>query len=60
MTTQRVTGKNRASDPASSLPYAVDATASLSPEELGVLQEQYVQEQDKGYISTQTKFNLAW
>ncbi|KAL7006044.1 mitochondrial membrane protein [Cystobasidiomycetes sp. EMM_F5] len=44
----------------SQLPYAVDATMSLSPEELGVLQEQYMAEQDKGYVSTQTKFNLAW
>lgn len=44
----------------SSLPYAVDAQMSLAPEELDVLREQYVSEQDKGYVSTQTKFNLAW
>lgn len=44
----------------SSQPYAIDANMSLAPEELAVLQDQYIQEQDKGYISTQTKFNLAW
>ena len=60
MTTHRVTGKGKSTDPTTSLPYAIDATTSLSPEELGVLQEQYVTEQDKGYVSTQTKFNLAW
>lgn len=63
MTTRRA-GKGTAAstqdDPTNALPYAIDATMSLSPEELGVLQDQYISEQDKGYISVQTKFNLAW
>lgn len=63
VTRHRSNGKDRAEDGATndgSLPLAVDAAMSLSPEELGVLQEQYVLEQDKGFVSTQTKFNLAW
>jgi fission 1 protein len=63
VTRHRNTGKGRAEDGGNddgSLPLAVDAAMSLSPEELGVLQEQYVLEQDKGFVSTQTKFNLAW
>lgn len=42
------------------LPYAADISLGLSPEELAVLREQYQNEQAKGWISTQTKFNLAW
>lgn len=63
VTRHRDTGKGRAEEGTSqnaSLPLAVDAAMSLSSEELGVLQEQYLIEQDKGFVSTQTKFNLAW
>lgn len=63
VTRHRDTGKGRAEEETSentSLPLAVDAAMSLSPEELGVLQEQYLIEEDKGFVSTQTKFNLAW
>jgi fission 1 protein len=62
VTRHRSNGKDRADEATNdgSLPLAVDAAMSLSPEELGVLQEQYVLEQDKGFVSTQTKFNLAW
>lgn len=65
VTRHRDTGKGRAEAESStqenaSLPLAVDAAMSLSPEELAVLQEQYLIEQDKGFVSTQTKFNLAW
>lgn len=65
VTRHRDTGKGRAdggdsTSESASLPLAVDAAMSLSPEELGVLQEQYLIEQDKGFVSTQTKFNLAW
>ena len=64
VTRHRDTGKGRAeggeASASASLPLAVDAAMSLSPEELGVLQEQYIIEQDKGFVSTQTKFNLAW
>lgn len=42
------------------LPYAADISLGLSPEELAVLRQQYQNEQAKGWISTQTKFNLAW
>ena len=61
MVTQRRTGESQSQSEQSSLqPYAIDANMSLAPEELQVLQDQYIQEQDKGFISTQTKFNLAW
>ena len=62
MATQRLKGKGPASNQGeeADLPYAIDAEHSLSPDELGVLQDQYILEQDKGYISIQTKFNLAW
>jgi len=63
MTTRRA-GKGSeggdSSDSRGSLPYAIDASMSLSNDELGVLRDQYISEQDKGFISTQTKFNLAW
>jgi fission 1 protein len=59
VTRHRGTGKS-SSEQDSALPLAVDAAMSLSPEELGVLQEQYIAEEDKGFVSTQTKFNLAW
>lgn len=42
------------------LPYAADATLSLSPAELGVLRQQYAAEEAKGWVSVQTSFNLAW
>lgn len=32
----------------------------LSDDELGILRSQYLDEQAKGWISTQTKFNYAW
>jgi len=61
MTTHRLTSQSKkAADPSTALPYAIDATMSLSPQELSVLQDQYVEEQDQGFVSTQTKFNLAW
>lgn len=70
VTRQEITGKGRASEggsemgdttsTSSQLPYAVDVQMSLSPAELQVLQNQFIEEQDKGYVSTQTKFNLAW
>jgi len=43
-----------------SLPYAADATVSLSPSELSVLRQQYANEDKKGWVSVQTQFNLAW
>jgi fission 1 protein len=51
---------NSASTSTDKLPYAADISLGLSPEELAVLREQYQNEQAKGWISTQTKFNLAW
>ncbi|KAI5480830.1 hypothetical protein MNV49_007242 [Pseudohyphozyma bogoriensis] len=44
------------------LPAAIDATTSLSPEELGVLRGQYEAEVrcSKGWVSVQTKFNYSW
>jgi hypothetical protein len=63
MATHRLTSQSsskKAADPSTSLPYAIDATMSLSAQELSVLQDQYEEEQDKGFVSTQTKFNLAW
>lgn len=42
------------------LPYAADATLSLSASELGVLRQQYAAEEAKGWVSVQTSFNLAW
>lgn len=75
VTRQRNTGKGRAEDgitggmnepstssssSSSQLPLAIDAAMTLSSDELGVLQEQYIAEQDKGFVSTQTKFNMAW
>jgi fission 1 protein len=44
----------------SSLPYAADAKEPLPSAELGVLRRQYEQEQEKGHLSVQTSFNLAW
>jgi fission 1 protein len=43
-----------------SLPYVVDAQTSLTPEELGVLRDQYETETAAGHVTTQTKFNYAW
>lgn len=43
-----------------SLPYVVDAQTSLTPEELGVLRDQYESETAAGHVTTQTKFNYAW
>ncbi|CAG8520692.1 11686_t:CDS:2, partial [Cetraspora pellucida] len=40
------------------LPYAADAEAPLSSEELNVLRRQY--EREEGDVTTQTKFNYAW
>lgn len=59
MTARRINADNNAAA-STNLPYAVDASMSLSKDELSVLQDQYLTEQDKGFISTQTKFNLAW
>ncbi|EGG04635.1 uncharacterized protein MELLADRAFT_108313 [Melampsora larici-populina 98AG31] len=42
------------------LPYAADVSISLSTEELKVLRQQYQTEESKGWVSIQTKFNLAW
>ncbi|CAH7685797.1 hypothetical protein BY996DRAFT_4574652 [Phakopsora pachyrhizi] len=42
------------------LPYAADIGVSITPEELAVLRQQYRNEESKGWVSTQTKFNLAW
>ena len=42
------------------LPLAVDAQYPLTADELHVLQQQYDQEYDRGHLSVQTKFNLAW
>ncbi|MBW0539073.1 hypothetical protein O181_078788 [Austropuccinia psidii MF-1] len=42
------------------LPYAADANLSLSPEELAILRRQFSNELAKGWVSAQTKFNLAW
>ncbi|CAG8594063.1 11746_t:CDS:2 [Funneliformis caledonium] len=44
----------------SDLPYAADAEASLSGEELNILRRQYYREVDQGDVTTQTKFNFAW
>ncbi|RIA94966.1 mitochondria fission 1 protein [Glomus cerebriforme] len=46
----------------SDLPYAADAEAPLSTEELNVLRKQYEHESEKtnGDVTTQTKFNYAW
>lgn len=43
-----------------SLPYAADASLSLSPAELSVLASQYQKELETGHVTTQTKFNYAW
>lgn len=45
---------------ADTLPYAADVSVSLSPSELSVLRQQYANEESKGWVSIQTKFNLAW
>jgi fission 1 protein len=42
------------------LPYAADAEAPLSTEELNVLRKQYEREKMEGEVTTQTKFNYAW
>ena len=42
------------------LPYAADASESLSEAELQVLREQFAKEKEAGYPSVQTRFNLAW
>ncbi|GAA6063621.1 hypothetical protein JCM10212_000122, partial [Sporobolomyces blumeae] len=46
--------------PSDVLPGAVDAQSPLSPTELAVLRQQYLDELEKGWVSTQTKFNFAW
>lgn len=43
-----------------SLPAAVDAQSPLTAEELQVLRSQFEDESAKGWVSVQTKFNLAW
>ena len=43
-----------------SLPAAVDAQSPLTADELQVLRSQYEDESAKGWVSVQTKFNLAW
>lgn len=42
------------------LPAAVDAQSPLSASELQVLRSQFESESSKGWVSVQTKFNLAW
>ncbi|CAG8449849.1 8680_t:CDS:2 [Ambispora leptoticha] len=42
-----------------SLPYAAEAEAPLTPDELNVLRKQYIRE-GKEEATTQTKFNYAW
>ncbi|BGP21249.1 Mitochondrial fission 1 protein [Rhodotorula toruloides] len=46
--------------PSDVLPAAVDAQSPLSASELNVLRQQYLDEQAKGWVSVQTKFNYAW
>ncbi|GAA5837809.1 hypothetical protein JCM5353_002971 [Sporobolomyces roseus] len=46
--------------PSDVLPGAIDAASPLEPSELSVLREQYHSETQKGWCSTQTKFNYAW
>jgi len=42
------------------LPYAADAEASLSYDELQVLRLQYQKEYSQSHVTVQTKFNYAW
>jgi len=42
------------------LPYAADAEASLSYDELQVLRLQYQKESLQSHVTVQTKFNYAW
>lgn len=42
------------------LPAAVDAQSPLTISELAVLRDQFNAEQAKGWVSTQSTFNLAW
>ncbi|GAA5846803.1 hypothetical protein JCM9279_004446 [Rhodotorula babjevae] len=46
--------------PSDVLPAAVDAQSPLTPNELAVLRQQYLDESAKGWVSVQTKFNFAW
>ncbi|GAA5891864.1 hypothetical protein JCM8208_002916 [Rhodotorula glutinis] len=46
--------------PSDVLPAAVDAQSPLTPNELAVLRQQYLDEAQKGWVSVQTKFNFAW
>ncbi|KAM0750416.1 mitochondrial fission 1 protein [Meredithblackwellia eburnea MCA 4105] len=46
--------------PTETLPAAVDAQSPLTPSELSVLRGQHDNEQAKGWVTVQTKFNLAW
>ncbi|KAH8926240.1 mitochondrial fission 1 protein [Atractiella rhizophila] len=41
-------------------PMVADSLESISEAELRVLRNQYLIEGEKGFVSTQTKFNLAW
>jgi len=42
------------------LPYAADASISLSYDEIQVLKLQYQKEEEAGHVTVQTKFNYAW
>ncbi|WVN87072.1 mitochondria fission 1 protein [Cryptococcus depauperatus CBS 7841] len=42
------------------LPYAAEAEASLSNDELEVLRRQYYKEIEQGHVSVQSKFNYGW
>jgi fission 1 protein len=42
------------------LPYAADASVSLTFDELEVLKRQYKKEEEAGHVTVQTKFNYAW
>jgi mitochondrial fission 1 protein len=42
------------------LPYAADASVSLTYDELEVLKRQYQKEEEAGHVTVQTKFNYAW
>lgn len=42
------------------LPYAADVDSPLNRAEFGVLKNQYEKEQEKGWVTVQTKFNYAW
>lgn len=42
------------------LPYPADLQVPLSKDEIQVLQDAFDKESAAGYLSLQTRFNLAW